>query len=94
MKKLLTAKEIEAFKADGAIVLRKKFDVSWIEKLKTGIKKDIKSPSPRFKSHTTQKNIPVYLEDYWTWDRISAFKDFVFNSPVSQIASELMSAKK
>ena len=34
MKKLLTAKEIEDFKADGAIVLRKKFDISWIEKLK------------------------------------------------------------
>ena len=76
------------------IVLRKKFDVHWIEKLKTGIAKDIKSPSPRFKSHTTQKNIPAYLEDYWTWDRVSEFKDFVYNSPVAQIASELMSAKK
>ena len=72
MKRLLTAKEIEDFKADGAIVLRKKFDIRWIEKLKIGIKKDIKSPSSRFKSHTTiQKNIPAYLEDYWTWDRVS-----------------------
>ena len=94
MKKLLTLKEIENFNADGAIVLRKKFDISWIEKLKRGIKKDIKSPSPRFKSHTTQKNFPAYLEDYWTWDLVSEFKDFIFNSPVSQIASELMSAKK
>ena len=94
MKKLLTTDEIENFKNDGAIVLRKKFDISWIGKLKTGIKKDIKSPSPRFKSHTIQKNIPAYLEDYWTWDRVPEFKDFVFNSPVSQIASELMSAKK
>ena len=39
MKKVLTAKEIEDFKADGAIVLRKKFDISWTEKLKTGIKR-------------------------------------------------------
>ena len=38
MKTLLTAKEIEDFKADGAIVLRKKFDISWIEKLRIGIK--------------------------------------------------------
>jgi len=91
---VLSNKEIESYKANGAIVLRKKFDVSWIEKLKTGIKKDIKNPSPRFKSHTIQKNIPAYLEDYWTWDRVSEFKDFVYNSPVAQIASELMSAKK
>ena len=34
MKKLLTDKEVENFKTDGAIVLRKKFDISWIEKLK------------------------------------------------------------
>ena len=38
MKKILTAKDIENFKTDGAIVLRKKFDISWIKKLKTGIK--------------------------------------------------------
>ena len=94
MKNLLTAKEVENFKTDGAIILRKKFDINWIEKLKIGITKDIKSPSPRFKSHTTQKNIPAYLEDYWTWDSVPEFKDFVFNSPGSQIASELMSAKR
>ena len=90
MKKLLTTKEIDNFKIDGAVILRKKFNISWIEKLKRGIAKDIKSPSPRFKSHTTQKDIPAYLEDYWIWNLVPEFTDFVFNSPVSQIASELM----
>jgi len=94
MKNILSLEEINQFKADGAIVLRNKFDIHWIEKLKRGIAKDIKSPSPRFKSHTIQKNVPAYLEDYWTWNLVPEFKDFVFNSPVSQIASELMSAKK
>ena len=94
MKKLLIAKEIENFKTDGAIVLRKKFDISWIEKLKIGIKKDIKSPSPRFKSHTTKNDIPAYLEDYWTWDLVPEFKDFVFNSPTAKIAANLLDAKK
>ena len=91
---MLSSKEIEKYKSDGAVFLKKKFDINWIEKLKIGITKDIKNPSPRFKSHTIKKNIPAYLEDYWTWDRIPEFKDFVFNSPVSQIALELMSAKK
>ena len=36
MKKLLTTDEIKNFKIDGAIVLRKKFDINWIEKLKKG----------------------------------------------------------
>ena len=49
MKNLLTSNEIESYKNDGAVFLKKKFDIRWIKKLKIGIKKDIKSPSPRFK---------------------------------------------
>ena len=94
MKNILSLEEINQFKADGAIVLRNKFDIHWIEKLKKGIAKDIKSPSPRFKSHTTKNDIPAYLEDYWTWDLVPEFKDFVFNSPTAKIAAELLDAKK
>ncbi len=94
MKNILSLEEINQFKADGAIVLRNKFDVNWIEKLKRGIAKDIKSPSSRFKSHTTKNDIPAYLEDYWTWDLVPEFKDFVFNSPTAKIAAELLHAKK
>ena len=94
MQENLTKNEINKFKEDGAILLKSKFDQNWIEKLKKGIDKDIKNPSPRFKSHTKKNGIPAYLEDYWTWDLVPEFKDFVFNSPYSKIASELMSAKK
>ena len=37
MKSILSLEEINRFKADGAIVLRNKFDIHWIEKLKRGI---------------------------------------------------------
>jgi len=94
MNKILSDTEINNFKKDGAIFIKGKFDLSWIEKLKKGIERDIKNPSPRFKSHTLTKDVPAYLEDYWTWDLVSEFKDFVFNSPYAKIASELMSAKR
>ncbi len=94
MQKILSSEEINKFKKDGAIFLKGKFDKTWIKKLQKGIERDIKNPSPRFKSHTVEKGIPAYLEDYWTWDIVSEFKDFVFNSPYAKIASELMSAKK
>jgi len=94
MKNFLTQKEINQFQKDGAIFIKGKFDHKWIEKLKIGIEKDIKNPSPRFKSHTNQNDLPAYLEDYWTWDLVPEFTDFVFNSPYSEIASELMSADK
>ena len=94
MSKILTETEINNFKKDGAIYLKGKFDKSWINKLQKGIERDIKNPSPRFKSHTMEKGVPAYLEDYWTWDLVPEFNDFVFNSPYPKIASELMSAKK
>ena len=94
MNKILTPNEISQFQTDGAILLKDKFDVSWIKKLQKGIERDIKNPSPRFKSHTTQKGVPAYLEDYWTWDLVPEFKEFVYKSPYAEIASELMSAKK
>ena len=94
MSKLISKSNIDKFNKDGAIFLKSKFDLKWIEKLKKGIEKDIKNPSPRFKSHTSKPNVPAYLEDYWTWDLVPEFKDFVFNSPYAEIASELMSAEK
>ncbi len=78
MNKILTENEIKKFKEDGAVFLENKFDINWINKLKTGIEKDIANPSPRFKSHTTKKNVPAYLEDYWTWHLIPEFKEFVY----------------
>ena len=78
MQKILSSEEINKFKEDGAIFLKGKFDINWIKKLQKGIERDIKNPSPRFKSHTIEKDVPAYLEDYWTWDFIPEFKDFVF----------------
>ncbi len=55
MTKLISKEEIEKFNKDGAIFLKNKFDIKWIEKLKKGIERDINNPSPRFKSHTIEK---------------------------------------
>ena len=94
MSKIINNTEVEQFKKDGAILIKGKFDNAWIEKLKKGIKKAKDSPSPRFVNHTKDKKLPGYYEDFWTWDLHEEFKDFVFNSPTSKIAAELLEAKK
>ena len=94
MQNLLSKKEIKQFQKDGAIFIKGKFDLNWIEKLKIGIKKDIKNPSPRFVNHTKNKNSPGYYEDFWTWNLYEEFEDFVFNSPTPKIAAELLDATK
>ncbi len=39
MSKLVSENEIDRFKKDGAVLLKNKFDISWIKKLKKGIEK-------------------------------------------------------
>ena len=74
MNKILSQDEIDRFKEDGALFLKHKFDIGWINKLKKGIDRDIANPSPRFKSHTIKKGAPSYLEDYWTWHLVPEFR--------------------
>ena len=94
MSQILNDNEIKEFNKDGAIFLKEKFDKNWIEKLKIGINKAKANPSPRFTNHTKDKNLPSYLEDFWTWNLHEEFTDFVYNSPTAKIASELLGAKK
>ena len=89
MSQILNDNEIKKFNKDGAILIKDKFDIKWIEKLKVGINKAKINPSPRFTNHTKDKKLPSYLEDFWTWDLHEEFKDFVYNSPTAKIASEL-----
>ena len=63
MSKLVSEIEINKFKNDGAVLLKNKFDISWIEKLKKGIEKGKNNPSPRYVNHTKDKSLPGYHED-------------------------------
>ncbi|MDC3016548.1 phytanoyl-CoA dioxygenase family protein [Candidatus Pelagibacter sp.] len=94
MIQILEKSLIEEYKSNGAVLIKGKFDESWINKLKEGIRKGKKNPSPRFENHTKDKNSPGYYEDFWTWNLIPEFEDFVFNSPTPKIASELLEAKE
>ena len=45
MNNLLSLNEINSFKKDGAVLIKAKFDNTWIEKLKKGITKAKKTPA-------------------------------------------------
>ena len=94
MKNILSLKEINKFKEDGAVILRNKFDEIWIAKLRLGIQKAKNTPSPRLVSHTKEKDQPAYYEDFWSWNLFNEFEDFVFNSPTAKMAAELLGANK
>ena len=94
MSQILNDNEIKEFNRNGAILLKDKFHIKWIEKLNVGILKAKSNASPRFTNHTKDGKLPSYLEDFWTWDLHEEFRNFVYNSPTAKIASELLGAKK
>jgi len=94
MNQILEKSLIDEYNQNGAVLIKGKFDHYWINKLKEGFKKAKSNPSPRFVNHTKDKSSPSYYEDFWTWNLIPEFNDFVFNSPTPKIASELLNAKE
>ncbi len=90
MSQILEKSLIDEYNQNGAVLIKGKFDHYWINKLKEGFEKAKSNPSPRFVNHTKDKSSPSYYEDFWTWNLIPEFNDFVFNSPTPKIASELL----
>ncbi len=89
---LVSADEIQAFRRDGAVVLRSKFSTDWLSLLREGIDADLASPTENFTRHTKDPRAPAYFEDFWAWNKIPQFTDFVHNSPCAPIAAQLLSA--
>ncbi|WP_171125605.1 MULTISPECIES: phytanoyl-CoA dioxygenase family protein [unclassified Ruegeria] len=88
----VSAAEVAAFQRDGAVVLRSKFSASWLQTLRDGIDADLTAPTENFTRHTKDPDAPGYFEDFWAWNKIPQFTDFVFNSPCARLAALLLGA--
>ena len=81
LEHLVTDEEIDAFRRDGAVHLKSKFDPTWISMLRDGIDADLAAPTENFVRHTKDPDAPAYFEDFWAWNKIPEFEEFVRNSP-------------
>lgn len=85
--------EIEAFRQDGVVKLRQKFDPEWIDMLRDAIDQSFVEPSGNFTRHTEDPDAPGYYEDFWAWRGNPDFERFVRQSPCAPLAAELLGAK-
>ena len=67
---LVSPEDIDAFRRDGAVVLRNMFPDHWIDRLRAGIDADLANPTANFARHTKDPSAPAYLEDFWAWNKI------------------------
>jgi ectoine hydroxylase-related dioxygenase (phytanoyl-CoA dioxygenase family) len=90
----LNNKDILNYQTSGVVVLRNIISSRWLNKLGVGIRKNFESPSKYFCIYEKNKDKNLFYDDYCNWKRINEYKDFLFNSPLANIASDLMISKK
>ncbi|MEO1548892.1 MAG: phytanoyl-CoA dioxygenase family protein [Pseudomonadota bacterium] len=88
----ITEAEREAFRRDGAVLLKNKFSADWLAELRAGIDADLAQPTANFARHTKDPDAPAYLEDFWAWSEIPQFERFVRHSPCAPLAASLLEA--
>ena len=87
----LSKKQIEDYENFGVIIIKDVFK-DWIEPLRLGFQKVLNNPSKHGRENVTD-NKGRFFEDYCNWQRISEFKDCIFNSQAAQIVAKATSSK-
>ena len=82
--------DIEAFKRDGAICLRRAFDPHWLKLIAEGIDKEIAAPGGGFVEQQDRGLPGRFMTDYCPAQRIREFQDYIVNSPAAEIAGRVM----
>ena len=94
VKTVVTQAHIDAYKKDGAVCIRQILTPSEMELLHDGIELNLQFPSHRVKIASKSDDPGRFIEDFCTWQTNPHYKRFIFESPVSIIAGELMGSEK
>lgn len=89
MKPHLDQQTIQQFQESGVTVLRGYF-ANWVEVLREGVNANMADPNPNARIYRGDESGGRFFVDYCSWQRIPQYRDFIFNSPVSNIAAQLM----
>ncbi|ODN72394.1 phytanoyl-CoA dioxygenase family protein [Methylobrevis pamukkalensis] len=87
--RLVDTATVDAFRTDGATILRGVF-ADWVAPLREGVAKLMANPSPRERSYTPKDGSARFFQDLCNWQDIAEFEAFVRTSPAGEIAAALM----
>jgi ectoine hydroxylase-related dioxygenase (phytanoyl-CoA dioxygenase family) len=85
----LQNKTIEQFQRDGVVLVKGLFD-EWVDAIRSGIEKNIESPSPYAADNLAPNESGRFFDDYCNWTRIPEFEDVIRNSDAGPVAADLM----
>ena len=90
----VTERDVETYERDGVVCLRGVFDRHWIDLLAEGVEKDIRAPGPLHTLQQTAAEPGFFLTDFCMAQRFAEFREFLFESPVAEIAARIMRSRR
>ena len=82
--------DIETFSTDGVVCLRGVIGSDWIDRLRTGVEHTLAHPTPRGRLWNRDDFGRESRYDSQVWTTRPEYSEFVFNSPLAEIAGRLM----
>lgn len=89
---MLSEQVIADFRSDGAVKLEGVF-TDWVEHLRQGVERNMANPSWRERTYQPDDGSAPFFQDYCVWSQVPEYKDFVLESPLGALASELTGSK-
>jgi len=89
----VTTEAVQAYRDDGVVCLRNVISDQWLDLAHQGVAHNLEHPGRFFRDHTPADSPGRYVFEYWTWRDTPAIKKIILESPLAQIAGELMQAQ-
>jgi len=93
MSELVTTSDIETFSRDGVVCLRGVIDQEWICRLLDGVAHTLEHPTARGRLWHRDEQGRESRYDSQVWRTRPEYSDFVFASPLAEIAGRLMESQ-
>jgi ectoine hydroxylase-related dioxygenase (phytanoyl-CoA dioxygenase family) len=93
MSRTVTAAQVDAFQADGAVHIRHLFTADEIALLRRGIDANLVAPSPRAKVASRADDPGKFIEDFCNWQQNEFYRRFIFETPLAEVAAALMRSR-
>lgn len=89
---LVTEAQIDAFQADGVVVIRGVF-TDWVDTIRAGIERAMGAPGQQMLDYREDAKPGRFFNDFYCWPRIPEFFDTVHRSPAAELAATLMRSR-
>lgn len=90
---LVSPRMIETFRTDGVVLIRGLFG-DHVETLRAGVAANMADPGPYASENRKSGETGRFFDDYCNWSRIDQFEQVIADSPVAEVAGDLMQSRR